>query len=132
SLAMFAVARLVATWWVLGGQATGKRWDARLFVNQLVYAAPFGLAMTLAIAQQYAHQFAVSAAVSPDLFALYAVGCFQLPLVDLLYTPTSEVLMVKLGELEGAGRGREGVEAFRQASARLCYLLLPMAAFLFA
>ncbi|MCI0574258.1 MAG: polysaccharide biosynthesis C-terminal domain-containing protein, partial [Myxococcaceae bacterium] len=85
----------------------------------------------LAIPQQYAHQYAVSAAVTPELFALYAVGCFQLPLVDLLYTPTSEVLMVRLGELEREGKVHEGVNAFREATRRLSYVFLPLAAFLF-
>jgi O-antigen/teichoic acid export membrane protein len=132
AMAAFACARLVVAWAVLLGTTTGRVWDGRLFVSQLAYAAPFGAAMALAIPQQYAHQFAVSAAVSPELFALYAVGCFQLPLVDLLYTPTSEMLMVRLGELEKEGRVAEGVAAFREASAKLAYAFLPMAAFLFA
>ncbi|HET9452323.1 MAG TPA: oligosaccharide flippase family protein, partial [Aggregicoccus sp.] len=60
------------------------------------------------------------------------VGCFQLPVVDLLYTPTSEVLMVRLGELERDGRAHEGVGAFREASAKLAFAFLPFTAFLLA
>jgi O-antigen/teichoic acid export membrane protein len=74
----------------------------------------------------------VASTVVPAAFAIYAVGCFQLPLVDLLYTPTSEVLMVQLGELEKAGRLQHAAEAFRQAAARLAFVFLPLAAFLFA
>ncbi len=132
SAAGFAALRLAATAVVMLRGGTGPLFDRKLFVEQLVYAAPFGAAMLLAIPQQYAHQYAVSAVVSPELFALYAVGCFQLPIVDLLYTPTSEVLMVRLGELDKAGRLEEAVHAFREATGRLAYAFLPLAAFLFA
>ncbi len=87
--------------------------------------------MLLNVPQQYAHQYAVGSVVPPELFAIYAVGCFQLPLVDLLYTPTSEVLMVRVGELERQGRVSESLDAFRDAAGRLAYFFLPTAAFLF-
>ncbi len=131
-MVLWALARLAAAWALMAGRGTGPLWDARLFWRQLVYAAPFGAAILFSIPQQYAHQFMVSSTVSPALFALYAVGCFQLPLVDLLYTPTSEVLMVRIGELEKSGQLREAAAAFREASARLAYAFLPLAAFLFA
>jgi hypothetical protein len=88
--------------------------------------------MALAIPQQNAHFYMVSSVVLPAAYALYRVGCFQLPVVDLLYTPTSEVLMVRLGELEREGRLEEGVNAFREAAGKLAYVFLPFAAFLFA
>ncbi len=131
AMAGFAAVRLVAVW-VMGLATTqGPVLQRGLFLRQLLYAAPFGAAMLLSIPQQYAHQYAVGAAVPPELFAIYAVGCFQLPLVDLLYSPTSEVLMVRVGELDRQGRLREAVGAFREASSKLAYAFLPMAAFLF-
>jgi len=132
ALAGFAALRYSATWLVLLHGSEGPLFDTRRFIKQLMYAAPFGAAMALSIPQQYAHQYVVSGAVSPALFALYAVGCFQLPVVDLLYTPTSEVLMVQLGELDKEGRMAEAVQAFRDAAARLSYAFFPTAAFLFA
>ena len=127
ALVRWALAWVTGLWGERGPLLQGTHWKA-----QVRYAVPFGAAMALAIPQQYAHQFAVSWPVTPAAFAIYAVGCFQLPLVDLLYTPTSEVLMVRLGELDREGRIAEGVAAFREASARLAYVFLPLAAFLFA
>jgi len=132
SLAAYALLRWGLAWWVGLSGERGPFWVPTHATAQLRYALPFGAAMALAIPQQYAHQYAVSWAVSPEAFAIYAVGCFQLPLVDLLYTPTSEVLMVRLGELDAQGRSDEGVGAFREASGKLAYVFLPMAAFLFA
>jgi O-antigen/teichoic acid export membrane protein len=129
--AAFGVARLLATWVTMLAATAGPLYQGGLFRRQVLYALPFGAAMLLSIPQQYAHQYAVGAAVPPELFAIYAVGCFQLPLVDLLYSPTSEVLMVRVGELERQGRVREAIFAFREAAARLAYVFLPTAAFLF-
>jgi O-antigen/teichoic acid export membrane protein len=126
----YAAVRAVLAWAILPRQGTGALWDRRLFMSQLAYAAPYGAAVALSVPQQYLHQFAVSGAFSPELFALYAVGCFQLPLVDLLYTPTSEVLMVRLGELERTGRVQEAVDAFREVVQKLAFIFLPAAAFM--
>lgn len=132
AVAGFAVVRYLCAWAVMLRSGEGPAFDRRLFMSQLLYALPFGAAMLVAIPQQYAHQYVVSSSVSPELFAIYAVGCFQLPVVDLLYTPTSEVLMVRLGELDKEGRGEEGVGAFREATAKLALAFFPLAAFLFA
>ncbi|RYZ41313.1 MAG: lipopolysaccharide biosynthesis protein [Myxococcaceae bacterium] len=132
AVAAFAGLRYAATWMVSLRGSTGPLVDRKLFREQLLYSAPFGAAMCLAIPQQNAHLYAVAGVVAPAVYALYRVGCFQLPVVDLLYTPTSEVLMVRLGELEREGRLEEGVDAFREAAGKLAYVFLPFAAFLFA
>jgi O-antigen/teichoic acid export membrane protein len=126
----FAAIRFASNCTLVSKSGTGPLFDPKLFKQQLLYAAPFGAAMLLAIPQQYAHQYAVSAMVTPAMFALYSVGCFQLPIVDLLYTPTSEVLMVQIGELEKVGRVHEAAAAYRAAAGRLSLVFFAIAAFL--
>jgi O-antigen/teichoic acid export membrane protein len=128
----WAALRLAAAWTVALRPARGPLWDRRLLRRQLTYALPFGLAIAIAIPQQYAHQFVVAHSVGPALFAIYAVGVFELPFVDLFYTPTGEVLMVHLGELDSAGRREEGAAAFREAVEKLSIVLLPPIAFIWA
>jgi O-antigen/teichoic acid export membrane protein len=132
AMVAWASLRLAVVWGITLVGQRGRLWDGALFRQQLAYALPFGLAIVFAIPQQYAHQFIVAHAVGPSLFAVYAVACFELPFVDLFYTPTGEVLMVQLGELERAGRREEGAAAFREAVGRLARLLLPPIAFVFA
>jgi O-antigen/teichoic acid export membrane protein len=132
TLTTFAAIRLVAAWIVMLRGTRGPLFDRRLFAEQLAYAVPFGLAMLVAIPQQYAHQYVVASAVAPALFAIYAAGCFDPPFVDLLYTPTGEVLMVRLGALDREGRAGESVAAFREASGHLARYLLPGVVFLWA
>jgi O-antigen/teichoic acid export membrane protein len=128
----FAALRAAAAWTIMVLFERGPLWDSPRFRQQLAYALPFGIAILFGIPQQFAHQFIVAHAVGPALFAIYAVGCFELPFVDLFYTPTGEVLMVQLGELERAGRVSEGAAAFRDAVERLATLLLPPIFFLWA
>ena len=77
--------------------------------------------MAVSVPQHSLHQWVVSAHFDPALFAIYTVGCFQLPIVDLLYTPTTEVLMVHVGELAAGGppRRRRGPVPGRRLPAGL-------------
>lgn len=130
--ALYAVLRWGVALAVLIPGTKGPWFSRAQLKAQVHWALPFGFAMAIAIPQQWMHQYVVSALVTPKMFALYAVGCFQLPIVNLLYTPTSEVLMVRIGELEKANRLAEGLEAFREAVGKLSLVFLPCAAFLWA
>ncbi|MBS2028809.1 MAG: polysaccharide biosynthesis C-terminal domain-containing protein [Deltaproteobacteria bacterium] len=131
-LAAWATARwLAALLFTVRGE-TGPMVSARTWSSQWRYALPFGTAMLVAVPQSYFHQYAVSASVSAASFAVYSVGCFQLPLVDLLYLPTTEILMVRIGELDAEHRSEEGAGVFREATGRLLLLFVPLALFLFA
>ncbi len=95
--------------------------------RQLAYALPFGLAFVLIVPQQQFHQYAVGAAVSAAAFAVYSVGTFQLPIVDVLYTPVSELLQIGLAEAEGAGRPpRSGLGLFHEAVHQLAFAFVPI------
>jgi O-antigen/teichoic acid export membrane protein len=95
--------------------------------RQLAYAVPFGLAFLLIVPQQQFHQYAVAAAVSAAAFAIYSVGTFQLPVVDVLYTPVSELLQIALAELDGAGQPpRAGLALFHEAVLQLSFAFIPL------
>ncbi len=100
--------------------------------RQIAYALPFGLAFLLIVPQQQFHQYAVGAAVTVAAFATYSVGTFQLPLVDVLYTPVSELLQIGLAEAEGAGRPPgAALPLFHEAVLQLSFAFLPLSGLLF-
>jgi hypothetical protein len=73
----------------------------------------------------------VAAAVPAAAFAVYSVGTFQLPVVDVLYTPISELLQIGLAEQEGAGRpASAGLALFHEAVLQLAFVFVPTAALL--
>src|SRR3954471_529184 len=98
--------------------------------RQLAYALPFGAAFALVIPQQQFHSYLVSATVTSAAFAVYAVGCFQLPIVDMLYTPVSEILMLGIAEHDARDDNAGALGLFREAVARLSFVFVPTMAVL--
>ncbi|MGC4000185.1 MAG: oligosaccharide flippase family protein [Anaeromyxobacter sp.] len=124
-IAVAAGLRAVVTWWALGKH--GLRPELALLRRMAGYALPFGAAFLLIVPQQQYHLYAVAAAVSAAAFAVYSVGCFQLPVVDILYTPISELLQIGLAELDGAGRPRHaGLALFHEAVLQLSFAFVPL------
>ncbi len=112
-------------------RAHGLAGRGALLRRQIAYALPFGIAFLLIVPQQQFHQYAVSAAVTAAAFAVYSVGTFQLPVVDVLYTPISELLQIGLAESDGAGRRcRAGLRLFHEAVLQLSFAFLPLAGLL--
>jgi O-antigen/teichoic acid export membrane protein len=116
---------------LLLARAHGVTGSPALLRRQIAYALPFGLAFLLVVPQQQFHQYAVSAAVSAAAFAIYSVGTFQLPVVDVLYSPVSELLQIGLADADGAGRPRRaGLRLFHEAVSQLAFAFLPLAGLL--
>ncbi|ACG75417.1 polysaccharide biosynthesis protein [Anaeromyxobacter sp. K] len=129
-IALATAARAALSLWLLA-RRHGLRGDLALLRRQVAYALPFGLAFVLIVPQQQWHQYAVAAAVSAAAFAVYSVGTFQLPVVDVLYTPVSELLQIGLAEHEGAGRPpRAGLALFHEAVLQLSFAFVPLAGLL--
>jgi O-antigen/teichoic acid export membrane protein len=123
--------RLAITWLVTlrAGRPAVSRADLR---KQLEYALPFGAAVALAIPQQQFHQYAVGAMATTAAFAVYSVGCFQLPVVDLLYAPVSDILQVGIAQVDGQGRSEDAAGLFREAVAQLAFAFVPLVVFALA
>src|SRR5690606_9530612 len=96
---MFAVARLGATLWYLRHEFGSQlKPDGVALRSHLSYALPFGLAGLIEVAQLNFHMYAVSWYFDTVTFAIYAVGCLQVPLTDILMTSTCNVMMVNMQE----------------------------------
>jgi O-antigen/teichoic acid export membrane protein len=123
ALAFAALRLAAAVAWCAREFQGALRPSLRLLRGQLAYALPFGAAAALEIAQANLHQYAVAHAVNAAAFAVYAVGCLQVPLVDLVTASAGNVLMVRMGACEDpeAARG-----LWRQTAAQLAFVLFPI------
>ena len=128
---VFAFARAILTIVYLRLEfARELRPDWALLRKQLAYALPFAAAVTLEISQGSLHQFVVASSFDTTTFALYSVGCLQIPLVDFVATGAGSVLMVKMGERSGAADDGARLELWYEAVRKLALLLLPLVALL--
>jgi len=100
--------------------------DRDLLKRQLAYALPFHAAVIVEILQTNLHFYAVSWHFDAATFAIYSVGCLQVPLVDLVGGSACNVMMVRMAE----ERRRSGNEAvlgvWHEATAKLALVFIPM------
>jgi O-antigen/teichoic acid export membrane protein len=130
---VFSALRLVAALHLLKRELGAElRLDLHLVPAQLAYAVPFALYVLVEIAQATYHQYAVSWSFDAATFALYSVGCFQIPLVDFLANPASSVMMVRMSEEMREGRPTQALGIWLDITRKLALCFFPMVALLMA
>src|SRR5262245_5428782 len=77
------------------------------------------------------HNYFVSHYFSAASFAVYANGCFQVPLVSLLQSSFRDALTPEVARLEASGDYRAIIQAWLNAMRRLSFVILPACALLF-
>ena len=123
---VFALARLVVTLvYLRRDYGTELRPDPGAFIEQARYVLPIGIAGMMYVALNKYHFFAVSNAYDAATFAIYAVGCLQLP-SGFLMTSTGNVMMVNMRErlLDDDLEGATGV--WLDAHRKLAMVIFPL------
>ncbi len=113
--------------WEFGAQA---RFDRGLAKEQWSYVMPYTLAGIVSVIQQNYHQYAVAFHFDTATFAIYSVGCLQIPLVDFLATPTSNVMMVRMAEKLRDKEAGGMLDIWHDTTRKLALLFFPMVAML--
>lgn len=95
----FALLRVVATFFYLRQQyGVDLTLDSSVAHKQWAYALTFSVYVTIDVLQINLHQYAVSYHFDAATFAIYAVGCLSIPLVDFLTSSAGNVMMVRMRE----------------------------------
>ena len=123
----FAVVRCATALWYVWREFDGSlRPDAALLRRQLAYAVPFQMSAIVEILQGNLHNYAVSHYFDAATFAIYSVGCLQIPLVDFVLNSVSNVMMVRMAEEIRDGRMRAAAAVWRDTTRRLALLFAPL------
>ena len=102
------------------------RFEPALLKKHLLYAMPFALAVSIETAQVNLHMYVVSAHFDAATFAIYSVGCLQVPLVDFMMTSTSSVMMVRMSEDIREGRRDAALELWLDTTRKLAMVFAAM------
>lgn len=125
----FAMIRLAATVvYVMREFGVTLRPDRSSLRQQLGYAIPFSLAGLIEVLQTNLHLYVVSYHFDTVTFAIYAVGCLQIPLSDYLMTSTSNVMMVNMREKLVAGDHESVVSIWLDSVRKLALIFFPLVA----
>ena len=107
-----------------------RSFKPRFFVEQMKYAMPFGLAGILWMAQNDIHNYFVGNKFSSAEFAIYAYGCFEVPLIAMLSESVTSVLIPRMNELQQSGDKDEMIRLTARASQKLAFFYFPIYVFL--
>lgn len=108
-----------------------RSFDPAFFKEHLYYAVPFGLAGILWTMQVDLHYYFVSYRFGEAAYAVYAVGCFQLPLLAMLVESVVSVLIPRMSELQLEKDTREMIRVTARAMQKLAFAYFPAYVFLF-
>lgn len=107
-----------------------KAFDPGFLREQLAYALPLGLAGILWVLQTDLHTYFVGWRFSDAEFAVYAYGCFQIPLVTMLAESVNSVLIPRMSELQMRDDKREMIRLTARAMEKLSFFYFPIFVFL--
>jgi len=108
----------------------GRSLDPSLMRAQLAYALPLGAAGFLYTMQMDLHNYFVSNRFDAAAFAIYAVGCFNLPLIHILSDSVGSVMIPRVAELQKRGERREIVVLISRMMRKLATAYFAIYAFL--
>ncbi len=131
SAAQGALQSAILLWYLRDRFGTFWRaWDWGFFREQMGYALPYGLYGILATVQSDMHNYFVSNAFGPASFAIYSVGCMQVPLLGLLRESINSVLIARTSELQQQDQPREILLTTARAMRKTALFYLPAFALL--
>lgn len=93
---------------------------------QLAYALPLGAAAVVFLLFGYLDNFFVSHRFDPATYAVYAVGCFNIPLVGILTEAVGQVMIPRVSYLQKQGSQREIAELAARMMRKLAFVFLPL------
>src|SRR5882724_4255412 len=107
-----------------------KDFDWSVLRRQLIYILPFGFAAVLLRFQSDLHSYFVSHRFSPADFAVYSVGCFNLPLLSILSSSVGAVMIPRVSHLQALGQRREIIELATRMMRKMAVIYFPLYFFL--
>ena len=108
----------------------GRRFQWPLMREQLSYALPLGAAGFLYSMQMDMHNYFVSNRFDAATFAIYAIGCFNLPLIYILSDSVGAVMIPRVAELQQRNERREIIVLISRMMRKLAAVYFALYAFL--
>lgn len=105
-------------------------WKNTFFFEQLKYSFPIGLTLTVGILSKQLDKLVISSYFSPDQFATYINGAFELPLIGILTGSITAVLMPEFVKLVHTKDINELIRIWHSAIRKVALIIFPVMFFL--
>jgi len=108
-----------------------RAFDPQLFKAQLANAIPFGLGGLAFGVQADLHNYFVSYYFEPAMFAVYAIGCFEMPLLGMIQEAIVSVVLPEVARLEAKGDRAAIIALWATGVRKLAFFYVPTYTLLF-
>lgn len=103
-----------------------RDFDFSMLRKQMSYAMPLGFAGLLFTVQTDLHNYFVSHRFSAAEFAIYSIGCLELPLIWLLRESINSVMIPRVSVLQKQGETREILLLMSRVMRKLAFFFFPV------
>ena len=133
ALVCFSLLRCVYQWVYLSGRY-------RLFIGiidlvfwkrQLAYSIPIGLGNVAWLIQMKLHNFFVTFLFPPAIYAVYAIGTYNLPFLSIITTAVSNVMVPELSRCQKNGNTARIVTLWGNSLRKINFFFFPLFVFFF-
>ncbi|HBN25998.1 MAG TPA: hypothetical protein DD405_00815 [Desulfobacteraceae bacterium] len=105
--------------------------DFKFWKKQLSYSLPIGLGNISWLLQTQIHQYFVSYFFNPIMFAVYSIGCFNLPILNIITSSAGNVMIPALSRHQKEENKNQILNIWYNTIRKMNLLLLPAFAFFF-
>jgi len=132
-LACFYFARLVFQWLYIRRHycLSFRSMNSKSWGQHLSYSIPIGLANVVWLIQMKLHHYFVTFLFSPATYAIYAVGTYNLPVISLITTSVSNVMVPELSRCQKDGDIPRILSVWAGALRKMNLIFFPLFIFLF-
>lgn len=116
-----------------------KRYKISLFqlnlssiLPHLKYGIPLGLGATFSMLSASADKFIVSHYLGEKLFAIYSVGCYELPVMIVIFSSIGDVVLPTIVKLKSMNKTEEVIKTWHRAIEQSMLIGIPVCIFMFA
>lgn len=107
------------------------RWDVRQLRGQLAFALPMGAATVVGLLSRQVDKIIISSRFSPDHFAVYSNGAYDIPLINVVTMSVTAVLVPAIVRARADGGADEVRRLWHGAARRVATLFFPAFCLLF-
>jgi O-antigen/teichoic acid export membrane protein len=131
AMIMQAGLQCIVLFWYLTKRFPGflRRPDWPLLKEQANYAVPLGISLFGYVLLTNLHLFAVARQVPAAQYAIYAVGCMQVPLIGMVWESVNAVLIPRISCLQQEGRPGKIILVLSKAVRKLSFVYWPAMVF---
>lgn len=128
---LISILRFIYTWYLIRKSFNEKLETMFPYLKEiLLYTAPLIVGHISALISRQVDKYIIANNFSSDLYATYAIGAKELPIIPLITSSFASVIFPEISKLHSAGRNSEIVHLVKDVVKSTSLIIIPIFSFL--